>query len=116
VGRFVKDVEGRSPFYITFDSPDLPGLREKLVRTLELAGIVSPSEHGFIPHITLGYIPMNAPTPTASLIQDQIGLHEVTLAWGGVRYGYMLEGNREVAKDTNFFPPSRIQMRLANSS
>lgn len=115
VGRFVKDVEGRNPFYITFDSPDLPGLRERLAKTLELSGIVSESEHGFIPHITFGYIPTDAPTPSATLLQDQIGLHEVVLAWGGVRYGYTLEGNREVAKDTNFFAPSRTLARLTKS-
>lgn len=67
-GRFNQpDDEGRTPFYASLDSPDLPALRQALVDTLLAAGLPVALNHGFVPHVTLGYIPADTPAPELDL-------------------------------------------------
>jgi len=72
IGRFAKDEEGMNPFYTSFDSPVLPGFRERLVKRLEAYNVGVSKMHGFIPHCTMAYIPTNAPTP--ALVVPFIGV------------------------------------------
>jgi len=53
-GRFIVDeTEGQYAHFLTFDSPALPEMRQKLVDALKAAGIAPVENHGFTPHITL---------------------------------------------------------------
>lgn len=55
MARFISGDE-QDAFVLTFDSPQIVPLRQKLANTLDWRGVQIPSEHGFIPHITLAYI------------------------------------------------------------
>ena len=61
VGRFAG--ETLDPVYVSPDCPKLAAAREDLVRDLDAAGVPLRTAHGFIPHVTIGYVPRNAPTP-----------------------------------------------------
>ena len=93
IGRFqgVGD-GGADALYVTFDSKALVEWRVDLVARLRAVGIESPSEHGFIPHITLGYIPSSAVTPLITLPQFDIACNEVWLALGDSQQSYALQG------------------------
>ena len=93
IGRFqgVGD-GGADALYVTFDSKALVEWRVDLVARLRSVGIESPSEHGFIPHITLGYIPSSAVTPLITLPQFDITCNDVWLALGDSQQSYALQG------------------------
>lgn len=64
-GRFTAgDPAEGDPFYASVDAPDLPGMRQRLITALTDAGFTPKSDHGFTPHMTLAYLPKDAPTPT----------------------------------------------------
>jgi 2'-5' RNA ligase len=86
VGRFAN---GERPVYASFDAPTLPDWRHRLVQHLRMAGYPPDATHGFTPHITLAYpigpVPLDVlPTP--------VTFGTVTLALGGDRYDWPLEG------------------------
>jgi 2'-5' RNA ligase len=78
---------GEDAFVALFDSPELPAWRQQLVEALGVD--MSEQTHGFIPHITLAYIPGNAPMP-AWEHYDEMTLSTVSLAWGDGRVEYNL--------------------------
>jgi 2'-5' RNA ligase len=90
IGRFHHDEgNGTNAVYASFDSPDLPGFRQFLVDALTGAGIPYAQNHGFTPHITLAYVPLDADIPTlppAELSDVTFGV--LTLAWGDERISY----------------------------
>ncbi len=56
-GRFSGiDSDGHQAFYASVDLPDLPRLREEVVRAGERAGLQASATHGFTPHMTLAYV------------------------------------------------------------
>jgi 2'-5' RNA ligase len=63
-GRFAGDPAEGDPFYASVDSPDLPGIRQRLHQHLTDHGFTPRNDHGFTPHMTLGYLPADAATPT----------------------------------------------------
>lgn len=91
IGRFTPG-EGNdvTPVYASFDSPALAEWRLDLVD--QLLAITGPaSDHGFDPHITLAYIPADAPMPDIELMDDTITFDVLTLAWGDEHTAYLLE-------------------------
>ncbi len=54
VSRFT-EADGKTANVLLIDGPDFPSFREGLAAGLWILGIETPSEHGFIPHITLSY-------------------------------------------------------------
>ncbi len=54
VSRFT-ETDGKTANVLLIDGQDFPSFREGLVGGLWILGIETPSEHGFIPHITLSY-------------------------------------------------------------
>jgi HK97 family phage portal protein len=90
--------------YALFDSPELPAFRESLVSTLKAAGIFPDETHGFVPHITLGYIPVDATEIPAELPSLPVQFRDVVLAWAGDWESVMLSTadeakSLEAAKD-----------------
>lgn len=59
VGMFAPGDEG-APLIALPDVDGLTALREAVVAALAARGIVSPSGHGFLPHLTLAYVDPNA--------------------------------------------------------
>lgn len=99
LGRFMTN-EGNdtSAFYASFDAQALPEFRQDLVDALGMVGIKSPSEHGYSPHITLAYLPMDEATPVVELPSGEIALNEVVIAWGGERVNFALTGAGKARK------------------
>ena len=63
----------------TVDGKDLSRFRENMLAEAE---IEPKSEHGFTAHITLAYIPKDAPTPELKLPRIQLRFSKLSLAWG----------------------------------
>lgn len=93
IGRFQNVETGVDAMYVSFDSKALSAWRQELVNVLRLAGVETPSEHGFIPHITLGYVPHDAPTPWVDLPVNTESFDSVWLAWGDERQVFPLAVN-----------------------
>lgn len=93
VGRFTNDEgDGTNALYASFDAGELTALRDGLIAAMGAAGVVSPSEHGFTPHITLAYIPSAAPTPDIDVPVLKLTFKAITLAWAGEQEPFYLEG------------------------
>lgn len=76
-------------------SPRIDDLRAAVVALATDVGLVSPTQHGFIPHITLGYVAPGADlgvprSPLASFAVDYVALWR-----GGSRTVYPLQGMPE---------------------
>lgn len=105
VGRFAT---GDRPVYASYDAPELPDWRHRLVQHLRLAGYPPDASHGFTPHVTLAY-----PTGKVQLDVAPLPLRfgTLTLALGAERYDWPLEGNPALfaelpgAKDRPPAPP-----------
>lgn len=90
-GRFQNThMDGMDAIYASFDSPDVGMFRENLVRTLMDAGVQFSRNHGFTPHITLGYVPSEADTPPLKVPVMDVSFGEVVLSWGDERQSYRL--------------------------
>lgn len=93
VGRFAPaDGDEGSALYASVDSPDLPALRAAVVSAAEGCGCLGPQTHGFTPHITLGYLAPDAPTPPLQLPRIPLRFDALTLVWGGERVDFPLQG------------------------
>lgn len=75
----------KKPLVALFDCPDLPQFRQELVEHLHANGIheVLDDEHGFIPHMTLAYIPADASFPDVKIAPLPLSFTEICVAWGG---------------------------------
>lgn len=108
VGRFNADVGEPTPVYASFDGPALIALRASLLEALAATGATSASEHGFDPHITLGYLPADAATPDLQIEAIEACLDTVTLAWGDSRSTWDLAGAKAapIVLATRTSPPA----------
>lgn len=98
VGLFnVVQEDGALPLYASFDAPRLPAFRQALVDKLTQAGIVFAGEHGFVPHITVAYVPAGTELP-ADMPRTSFVFSAVTLAWGDARADYPLHGAKQAER------------------
>lgn len=87
--------DGKAPLYVNFDAPVLVDFRAALVDALAAAGVTPVSNHGFTPHITLAYLPADAPLPDLRLPTTAVTFDRLTLAWGDARTEYALRKAEE---------------------
>lgn len=81
-GRFNSAEEGMSALFFIPSGIDLGEFRESLVSYLRDRGIESPSNHGFVPHITFAYVPDIAPTPTILFPNIPLEFESVSFCFG----------------------------------
>lgn len=94
IGRFNTDEDSdTNALYASFDSPDLPVFRQGLFAAVAW-NLATEQQHGFTPHITLAYIPADAPMPDIQLPVLDVSFDTLTLAWGDehIRYGIQKAG------------------------
>lgn len=91
LGRF-QTSEGVDVIYASVDVPGLNELRADLVRNLASIGIKPTNEHGFDPHITLAFIPSDAPTPEWNVGEIPLRFDKATCAMGDERIEVSLKG------------------------
>ena len=94
IGRFVG--EGDTDVIVALlDAPHLAQLRHSLKESLGYAGALpynSPAyseKHGFVPHVTLAYVPKDSPTPNGIETQD-VCIDNLTVCVGVQRATYPL--------------------------
>lgn len=69
------DGENGTPVWVPVDVPGLTELRQAVVAALEAAGHQQQSEHGYTPHVTLGYdLPSLDPVPPTPVEFGQVVL------------------------------------------
>jgi len=101
VARFTTDEgDGRNAVVALFDSPDLPEFQSELTEDLCDCCEMDESEHGFTPHITLGTIAVDAPTPQIALPDLEIEFDTISLIWAGERIDLPLMGQGEHDAET----------------
>lgn len=99
-GMFSEGPDG-SPSIMLPDVQGLTALREKIVSVLSNAGIESPSEHGFLPHITRSYVASgDTPSFDADPIGELIHFDSVSLVVGGLRTDFSLSGDMQASSLT----------------
>lgn len=94
VGCFSGDGETK-PFYASYDSPELPILRQSLFDAIESAGVVMEQNHGFTPHITLAYLDANDDLPNISVPEIDVEFTQITLAWAEKQTHYKFSKKSE---------------------
>ena len=84
VGRFNNDEgDGTEAVYASFDSPALPIFRHELIKALQDAGVNPFLNHGFTPHVTLGYVPCASEFSLPRISSGDVEFGEIVLTWGG---------------------------------
>jgi len=81
MARFISD-DDQDAFVLTFDSPLIAKMRERLANTLDWRGVKMPSEHGFIPHITLAYIGKDEELPANTFEPFDLAIDSLALVNG----------------------------------
>lgn len=89
VARFVSGGE-TDPIVTTIDSPDFQDFHYALCKSLDKYGVPYHKNHGFIPHMTLAYIPAGDPMPINTVEPLELNFSEVFLVDGGKWYGIEL--------------------------
>lgn len=74
------------------DSPQLDVLRRDAEAALAGRGIGMPSEHGFTAHITICYLPPDAPDPVGRLGALPVTFGAVSADWGPYRTDFLFTG------------------------
>lgn len=98
-GRFLQDEgDGTNAVYLAVDSPDLNEIHGLLCGLENIEQIDQSSEHGFTPHVTIGYT--SGKTPDIKFNPFDITFDRVALAVGDSRIEIPLVGMREEPMNT----------------
>jgi 2'-5' RNA ligase len=87
MGRFfTAEKDNTNAVYVSPDLPMLPDFRQALTELINQTGIEYPQDHGYTPHVTISYVPVDDPTPDLRFEPIPLELEHVTLAWGDEHY------------------------------
>lgn len=94
VARFLQPQEdGSQAVVLLLDSPMLESWKLQLYEVLYGYCDMHPARnHGFTPHITLAYIPADAPMPDILPEQRELVFEKIALSWGGQVTAFDLQG------------------------
>lgn len=85
--------DGKDVVVAFVDSPGVTHLRQRLQVALKSAGVPIDETHGFIPHITIAYVPAGAGQSSAIAVAPMTFLIDrLTAGHGGVQASYPLAG------------------------
>lgn len=84
--------DGTQAFSVLLDAPALPCWRQSLVETLASVGMRPKQEHGYIPHVTVAYIPPDSALVVPDFPERAIVFDKLTVAWGDKRFDFALQG------------------------
>ena len=84
VGRFSasESSDGKDVVYLSVDSNDLTKFRTLLADHLVAAGVPPDTTHGFVPHVTLKYIPKGSESPVKRFEPVNVRFTKLSLAAG----------------------------------
>jgi 2'-5' RNA ligase len=85
------DTEIPNPIYYSFDAPGLSEFRNDLTTRLKNLGLPVNEQHGYTPHITIGYTESGTKgsevLPHIEFTPVEVNFEEVHLKWGDVSKG-----------------------------
>lgn len=117
IARFTKTKDGGQPIVALLDSRHLTSLQYELDSRIRWdANFDYKSEHGFLPHITLGYFPLDSLWPVQNLPELNFDLKEVIFKVGEIKYELELTGEMEYAsQESSIVMVERIKAGARNS-
>lgn len=94
LARFLQVQEdGTQALVVLVDAPMLEHWRHELLEMLSYgAELEAAKTHAFTAHITLAYIPANAPMPALALTEMNLSFPNIALAWRGQVTAFALQG------------------------
>lgn len=87
--------DGQDVIVALYDAPELPDLYDDVCECLCECGVTVADDHGFIPHVTLTYIPTTSDAPLLSLPRTPLTFTALSLIWAGERIDLPLMGMPE---------------------
>lgn len=97
VCRFTGDPDA---LVLTFDSPNIGGLRQDVVEALEAAGVEVSHEHGFTAHTTLRYLGPKEDAPLGRVTPVEVSFDRVHLVYGDAAIPVPLSGGQVEQTDS----------------
>lgn len=88
---FAPDEDGRVPFVMLYDSPELPAFRQALLHTIS-AEVDMKQNHGFTPHTTLYYVDGGQVFATTNSPLWPVAFGNLSLWWGDEHIDFPLVG------------------------
>lgn len=84
VGRFSASVtsDGKDVVYLSVDSPDITAKRSRLLDELAVEGLEVSKIHGYVPHVTLKYVPVGDATPVRRVVPLTVDFENVSVVMG----------------------------------
>lgn len=102
VGRFANAESGLDAVMLLLDSEGLHQFRMGLAEVLEWdLGLEVARRWGYIPHVTLGYVPSAAPVQLAPPAQRTLVFDRLALSWGDQTIVFPLRGEMRDAPEGN---------------
>lgn len=92
--------DGRDVCVALYDSPALPALYGAICACVCACGVELTSDHGFTPHITLGYLEEGGALPVEQLARTPLDFGALTLIWAGERIDLPFQGGQELPPAT----------------
>jgi HK97 family phage prohead protease len=109
-GRFAAaEGEDASALYASVDCPALPAFRQRLWDAACMAGCSPVAEHGFVPHITLAYLPTSDATPSLDLPNIPLRFDRFALVWGGETITFPFSEDMSMADEYRSAPEDKGQ-------
>ena len=102
LGRFAaKDGKSLEPVYLSIGSAALHDFRERI--TSYLGDAMPAQTNGFLPHVTLAYVPQGIGAGIPMPTRETIFFHSIAVAWGGRVSVFKLQGEQResIALSTN---------------
>lgn len=98
LARFLQvQADGTQALVALVDAPMLERWRHDLLEMLEYGGGLKPARtHSFTAHITLAYLPADAPTPAWTLPEMNLAFPQIALAWRDQVTAFDLQGTPQV--------------------
>jgi 2'-5' RNA ligase/phage portal protein BeeE len=111
-GRFQGSAtsDGQDVFYGAVDVPGLAELRQAIVATLAAHDVPASTAHGFTPHVTLAYLPPDAPSPVPTVANLPLHFDAVTLGLGDTHLSVPLLGAATPAAGIPLLLPARASI------
>ena len=114
VGRFLQThKDGEHAIYASPDLKALPEFRQSVIERLR-GHCQMPSDHGFVPHITLTYVGEDDPTPPDLVQPTPVVFDTISVVLAGQRTDYKLRGRAYEAIEGRYAhidltPPKAVQ-------
>lgn len=87
--------DGMKVLYATLDCPELPFLRTDICNMLDERGVGYSKDYGFVPHITLAYLPEDWKLPRGFAVKDiNLTIDAVHFVLGNERMGVRFEAEK----------------------